>query len=241
MKKQQVISIMQLYPRDMNIYGDWGNVLALKRRLEWRGFSVELIEYNVGDSFPENIDIIIGGGGQDSGQLRICDDLRKIAPRLKRLADDDLPMLAICGLYQLFGHNFITKDGEKILGIGILDLKTIGSDERIVGNIILKSPEFGEIIGYENHSGLTTLGHNATALGEVIKGIGNNNIDRQEGARYRNVIGTYLHGPLLPKNPHIADWLISQAIIRKYGAVTLEPLDDKYIESARNIAKKRPR
>ena len=223
MKKQQVISIMQLYPRDMNIYGDWGNVLALKRRLEWRGFSVELIEYNVGDSFPENIDIIIGGGGQDSGQLRICDDLRKIAPRLKRLDDDDLSMLAICGLYQLFGHNVITKDGEKILGIGILDLKTIGSDERIVGNIILKSPEFGEIIGYENHSGLTTLGHNATALGD------------------RNVIGTYLHGPLLPKNPHIADWLISQAVIRKYGAVTLEPLDDKYIESARNIAKKRPR
>lgn len=242
MKKQpQSITILQLYPRDMNIYGDWGNVLTLKRRLEWRGFATKLIEYNVGDAFPDDVDLIVGGGGQDSGQLRISGDLQKTTPQLKRLADDDLPMLVICGLYQLFGRSFTTKDGDMIPGIGILDLETIGGDERIVGNIIVKSPEFGEIIGYENHSGLTTLGQNTAALGDVIKGVGNNNINGREGARYRNVIGTYLHGPLLPKNPHIADWMISQAIIRKYGAVVLDPLEDKYTEQARNIAKKRPR
>lgn len=242
MKKQpQSITILQLYPRDMNIYGDWGNVLTLKRRLEWRGFATKLIEYNVGDAFPDDVDLIVGGGGQDSGQLQISDDLQKIAPQLKRLADDDLPMLVICGLYQLFGRSFTTKDGDIIPGISILDLETIGGDERIVGNIIVKSPEFGEIIGYENHSGLTTLSQNTTALGDVIKGVGNNNIDGREGARYRNVIGTYLHGPLLPKNPHIADWMVSQAIIRKYGVVVLDPLEDKYTEQARNIAKKRPR
>lgn len=239
MKKQ--ITILQLYPIDMNIYGDWGNVLALKRRLEWRDSDVSLIEYNVGDDFPENVDIVVGGGGQDSGQLRIQDDLQAIAPKLRALANNGVPMLVICGLYQLFGHAFITKDNKTIPGIDIFDLKTIGGDERIVGNIVISSDEFGEIIGYENHSGLTTLGKNSAPLGEVLKGVGNNNIDTTEGARYKNVIGTYLHGSILPKNPRIADWLIQKAIERKYGESILKKLDDRYVEQAREIARKRPR
>ena len=141
------IKILQLYSDDMNIYGDWGNTLTLQRRLEWRGYNVELISYNPGDEFPGDVDIIVGGGGQDSGQSKIEDDLRKLGPRLSELAESGMPMLVICGLYQLFGHYFKTKDGETINGIGILDVTTTGGDERLIGNIATTSDEFGDIIG----------------------------------------------------------------------------------------------
>ena len=235
------LRLLQLYPRDMNIYGDWGNALVLARRAQWAGYDVDLLSYDPGDEFPDDVDLLVGGGGQDSGQERIKADLVERGPQLRAWASDGMPMLVICGLYQLFGHRFITGTGAEIPGISILDAETVAGSGRLIGNITLESKDFGRVVGYENHSGLTTLSQNTTALGDVIKGIGNNNIDGREGARYRNVIGTYLHGPLLPKNPHIADWMISQAIIRKYGAVVLDPLEDKYTEQARNIAKKRPR
>lgn len=237
------ITILQLYPRDMNIYGDWGNTLTLKRRLEWRGYDVDLLEYNIGDTFPSDVDIIVGGGGQDSGQARIGDDLLAIGPTLKRLADEGVPMLVICGLYQQFGHFFKTKDGEIIQGIGILDVETYGSDTRMIGNIVTHSDEFGDIVGYENHSGQTVLRPDATPLARVILGAGNNDHDGHEGARYHNVIGTYLHGSVLPKNPAIADFLISTAITRKLGSHELEPLNitHDYTEDARQVAMKRPR
>lgn len=238
----KAIRILQLYPRDMNIYGDWGNVLTLKRRLEWRGYTAEIVGYNPGDIFPDDIDIVVGGGGQDSGQTRIGDDLMMIGPKLKALADDDVPMLVICGLYQQFGHFFKTKDGEVIQGIGILDVETYGSDVRMIGNIVTHSHEFGDIVGYENHSGQTTLGPTALPLAKVILGAGNNDHDGYEGARYRNVIGSYLHGSLLPKNPEIADFLIGEAIKRKFDdvLVSLDRADD-YTDMARDIAMKRPR
>ena len=238
---KQSIRLLQLYPRDMNIYGDWGNTLTLQRRLEWHGYDVTLLAYNPGDEFPQDVDIIIGGGGQDSGQSRIGDDLLSIAPKLKQLADDNVPMLMICGLYQLFGKIFTTKDGEIIPGINILDIETVGGAERLIGNIVTSNDEFGLIVGYENHSGLTTLGENATALGTVIKGAGNNGRDTTEGARYKNVIGTYLHGSLLPKNPAIADWLIEQAVVRKFGEFTPAIIDDRFAELARDVAQRRPR
>ena len=194
----RTVNLLQLYPRDMNIYGDWGNTLVLQRRLEWHGYTVNLLAYNPGDAFPKNVDIIVGGGGQDSGQTKIGDDLVKIGPTLQALADDGVPMLMICGLYQQFGHFFKTKDGEVIKGIGILDIETVGGDERMIGNIVSSNDDFGLIVGYENHSGLTTLGPNAQPLGTVIRGAGNNGKDETEGARYKNVIGTYLHGSLLP-------------------------------------------
>jgi hypothetical protein len=150
-------------------------------------------------------------------------------------------MLMICGLYQLFGKFFKTASGEIIQGIGLLDIETYGKSERLIGNIITFSDEFGEIIGYENHSGQTYLGEGVKPLGRVRLGAGNNIEDDTEGAIYKNVIGSYLHGSLLPKNPNIADFLIEKAVTRKYGAFYSEPVGDCYVDLARRVASKRPR
>lgn len=235
------INLVQLYPRDMNIYGDWGNTLVLIKRLERHGYDVNLINYNQGDAFPDNADLIVGGGGQDSGQQKIEADLMKIGPNLKQLAEKGTPMLLVCGLYQQFGHRFITREGKVIEGLGILDVETIGGEERLIGNIISESDNFGEIIGYENHSGLTTLGPNAKPFGRVIRGAGNNNQDGTEGAVYKNIIGTYLHGSVLPKNPLVADWLIERAVRNKFGSFLAEHIDDSLTDKAREHAAKRPR
>lgn len=235
------ITVLQLYPQDMNIYGDYGNALVLLRRLEWYGYDVNLTTYNPGDTFPDNVDIIIGGGGQDSGQTKIQADLLSIAPRLKKLADADVPMLMICGLYQLFGKFFKTSDGEVIEGIQLFDMETHGTPERLIGNVIIESEQFGLIYGYENHSGQTFLAKKVQSLGEVRLGAGNNLKDGTEGARYRNVIGSYLHGSLLPKNPAIADFLIQTAVVNKYGEFSGDSIDDSLAERARQAAAKRPR
>ena len=244
----RTINILQLYPREMNIYGDWGNVLVLKQRLKWYGYNANVLEYNVGDDFPSDVDLLVGGGGQDSGQVVIQDDLQGLAPTLRALAEDDVPMLAICGLYQLFGRFFKTHTGTVIPGIGLLDLETHGGTERLIGNVLSVSEEFGEIHGYENHSGQTFLGPGVKPLAEVRKGEGNNSKDQYEGARYRNVVASYLHGSLLPKNPAIADFLIEQAVSRKYGSFEPAPrsagdLEElaKLSELARRHAAQRPR
>ncbi len=236
-----LITILHLYPRDMNIYGDSGNVLVLKRRLEWHGYNVNVISYNQGDAFPSDVDLIIGGGGQDSGQDTIQSDLLKIGPTLKKLADDDVPMLMICGLYQLFGNFFKTANDQVIQGIGLLDIETHAGNERLIGNITTTNEQFGDIIGYENHSGQTFLGSSAVPFGRVIKGAGNNGHDDTEGVIYRNVIGSYLHGSLLPKNPKVADYLIERAVTRKYGEFTETVIDDRFADEARERALKRPR
>ena len=238
---KKTITILHLYSHDMNIYGDMGNSLCLQKRLEWYGYEPIVIEYNQGDKFPTAVDLIVGSGGQDSGQSKIMKDLIKIGPHLKILADAHVPMLMICGLYQLFGKFFKTADGEIIKGIDLLDIETYGKSERLIGNIITHSEQFGNIFGYENHSGQTFLGKNVIALGQVRLGAGNNTVDVSEGARYKNVIGTYLHGSLLPKNPAIADFLIRQAIMRKYGKVTKRKIEDPYTQLARKVAFNRPR
>lgn len=235
------ITIVQLYPKDMNIYGDWGNVLVLKRRLEWHGYTTRVIEYNPGDTFPDDVDIIVGGGGQDSGQDTVQKDLLSIGTTLKDYADNGTPMLMICGLYQMFGKFFKAQDGHIIEGIGLLDVETHAGPERLIGNIVTTNGEFGDIIGYENHSGQTFLGTNVKPFGRVIRGAGNNGQDETEGARYRNVIGTYLHGSILPKNPNIADFLIETAVIKKYGEFVPTVIDDRFAELARSVALKRPR
>jgi len=150
-------------------------------------------------------------------------------------------MLVICGLYQLFGNFFRTKDGHEITGIGLFNIETHGGPERMIGNIVIDSPEFGQIIGYENHSGQTFLQEGVQPLGKVIKGAGNNGQDEFEGARVHNVIGSYLHGSLLPKNPAIADWLIEKAVTKKYGEFTPTVIDDRFAQEARKIALTRPR
>ncbi len=235
------ITILQLYPEKMNIYGDHGNLLTLTRRLEWHGYEPIVIEYNVGDTFPSDVDIIIGGGGQDSGQDAIHADLLAIGPKLKALAENDTPMLLVCGLYQLFGKFFQTSQNQRLDGIGILDVETYGTNERLIGNIVTTNDAFGEIVGYENHSGQTQLGSNVTPFAKVIKGAGNNSRDGHEGARYKNVIGTYLHGSLLPKNPRIADFMIETAVIRKYETYEPNVIDDLFVDLARRVAKDRPR
>ena len=235
------IRVLQLYPRDMNIYGDWGNALVLAQRLRWHGYTPELLEYNVGDEFPAGVDLIVGGGGQDSGQLVIQNDLLSRESALKALADDGTPMLVICGLYQLFGKFFKTRTGSVIPGIGILDVETHGTDQRLIGNVTVSSPEFGTVLGYENHSGQTTLGPGVSPLGTTPKGTGNNTNDGQEGARYRNIVASYLHGSLLPKNPALADFLIRTAVERKYGSFSPGAPDDSYAVLAREHAAKRPR
>jgi len=238
---KQIVTILQLYPNDMNIYGDHGNLLVLQRRLEWYGYQPKVITYNLGDDLPTDVDIIIGGGGQDSGQEKIHADLLKIGPQLKKWADDDVPMLVVCGLYQLFGKFFKTSDEKTLEGIGILDIETFGTNERLIGNIVTHSEEFGDIIGYENHSGQTYLGKTATPFAKTIKGAGNNSSDGHEGARYRNVFGTYLHGSILPKNPKLADFLIHTAVTKRYGEFSTDLIDDLFVGLARDIAKDRPR
>jgi len=235
------ITILHLYPHDMNIYGDWGNILVLKRRLEWHGYTPIVVDYNPGDSFPTDVDIVVGGGGQDSGQDRIQNDLLAISSHLHSLANTDTPILVICGLYQLFGKFFKTQDGHTIQGISLFDIETYAGSERLVGNIVTTNEQFGEIIGYENHSGQTVLGPSAVPFGKVIKGAGNSGKDETEGVAYRNVIGTYMHGSLLPKNPLIADWLIEKAVTKKYGEFTPATIDDRYATLARAATMRRPR
>ena len=235
------IRIVHLYAREMNIYGDHGNVLALAQRLRWRDHEVEVVEVNRGDALPDRVDLLVGGGGQDSGQDLVESDLLSRGADLRAMADDGVPMLVVCGLYQLFGHTFRTGTGRVLRGVGVLDVETTAGPDRLIGNVIAHSGAFGDLIGYENHSGRTTLGSSAQPLARVARGMGNNGTDRTEGARSRNVVGTYLHGALLPKNPALADHLIGLAVERRYGPVHLRPLDEGVTEEARRVAAGRPR
>lgn len=233
------LTILNLYPKEMDSYGDRGNVLALKRRCEWRGINVKIIEHEIGDKLPEKCDIIVGGGGQDSGQQRIAKDLRRDGARFEDWVEDGVPTLLVCGVYQLFGNFFKDADGDTVEGISVLDFETVAGNRRLIGNTVVKTSKFGEVVGYENHSGLTTLGQGMKPFGTVEKGEGNNGTD---GVFYKNTIGTYLHGPLLPKNPKIADFLIQTALERKYGGEQeLAKLDDGLELKARRIAISRPR
>ena len=230
-----LLTIVHLYPEQMNIYGDLGNVLTISRRAQWHGYEAEVVAHHPGRPFPKNADIIIGGGGQDSGQQMVQDDLLAIGDVLHALADKRVPMLMVCGLYQLFGRFFETSEGERIEGIGIFHAETHGGPRRLIGNVTSETP-FGPVVGYENHSGLTVLGNGQAALGRVAKGEGNNGKDRGEGAVYKRVIGTYLHGSLLPKNPRLADWLLEAAAVNRYGSFQPAHIDDRYADRARSVA-----
>ena len=247
----RVLDIVSLYPKDMNIYGDYGNVLTIMRRAELYGYKPVLHEYNVGDAWPKCVDMILGGGGQDHGQSRVTEDLFTRAGAIRELAKNGVPMLMICGLYQLFGEYFETIEGQKLKGIGILGEHTIGQDVRMIGNLVEHSADFGDIVGYENHSGRTSLQDGTQPLGLVDgEDCGNNGKDRTEGARKYNVIGTYMHGSVLPKNPRLADFLIRTAAQNRYGEFLPEQTDaqraelaklDELADCARKIAITRPR
>ena len=233
------LKIVHLYAQEMNIYGDNGNVLVLQKRLQWRGIDVKIERVGVGDKIPKDTAIILGGGGQDAGQSIIADDLQQKKQTLLQMHKDGVVMLMICGMYQLFGQYFKTQKDQKIAGIGVLDAYTEAGPKRIIGNITVSS-KWGDLIGYENHSGQTFL-NSASALGTTKHGYGNNTQDGLEGAKSINVFGSYLHGPLLAKSPIFADELLKRALAQKGVSQKLLNLNDIVAEQARVVAKKRPR
>ena len=234
------ITIAHLYPREMSIYGDGGNIRALVKRLEWRGYEVVVKTIEIGKPFDfATADIVFGGGGQDRGQMLVGVDLLKRGEALRAAVADGMPMLLVCGLYQLFGHSFTTMEGQVIPGIDVFKASTVGGNTRMIGNIVIES-SYGRLVGFENHSGQTVLEHGQNSLGKVVKGYGNDPKSKREGAVSGNAVGTYLHGPILPKNPALADHLLLQAVKRKYGVTELESLDDKCELAAVTVAVKRP-
>ena len=235
------LMLVHLYPREMNIYGDTGNVLVLRRRLEWRGLPVDVVPVSVGDPLPTGADILLGGGGQDAAQGEIGADFASRGAELRAMADDGVVMLTICGSYQMLGHEFVTQEGVRIAGTGVLDVTTQGQATRLIGNNHVDTPDAGRLVGYENHSGLTTLGPDVRPLGRTPAGRGNNGRDGTEGAVRDNVIGTYLHGPVLAKSPRFADDLLRRALARRGADTELEPLDDALPELAARVAVARPR
>lgn len=235
------VTIGHLYPRQMNVYGDMGNVITLRYRLEARGFKVVYTPVDdVKDLKSTRPDILIGGGGQDSNQDLVQKNLVNNKLLLTSLADDGAVMLMICGLYQLFGHRFIVSDDHHIEGIGLLDLETVAGESRLIGNVVADSA-WGRLVGFENHSGRTQLGAGVEPLATVISGAGNNGETKDEGAVHLNVFGSYLHGPCLAKNPEFADELIKRSLANKGLPTELAELDDSLEHHAARIAAKRPR
>lgn len=234
--KIYTLNIAHLYPTLLNMYGDWGNVLALKKRCEWRGIEVNVDSIELGDSIDiDKYDLYFLGGGQDQQQAVVSKELQKHKESLLSARDNDAVFLAICGGYQLLGAFYQPNNDEKLLGIGLLDSYTIGSKTRFIGNVTAECDcvKPNTLVGFENHSGVTYLGGDTKPLSKIIVGNGNNGEDGTEGARYKNVFGTYLHGSFLPKNPHFADYLLTTAMQRKYGFnFALSKLDDCFETAA---------
>ncbi|HSX00757.1 MAG TPA: glutamine amidotransferase [Candidatus Saccharimonas sp.] len=232
--------IAHLYPREMNIYGDLGNILTLRKRLEWRGYEAEVVAVEPGAAVDwARVDLVFGGGGQDSGQLVIAQDLLRHGEDLRQMAAEGVPMLTICGTYQLFGRGFTTMEGSELPGINIFRASTVGGRVRMIGNVVIDTA-FGRLVGFENHSGQTMLEPGQEPLGKIRKGYGNNPWSKREGAVANQAIGTYLHGPVLPKNPRLADHLLLEALRRRYSVDELETLDDAREHEAAKVAMGRP-
>uniref|UniRef100_UPI00359C1381 type 1 glutamine amidotransferase n=1 Tax=Faecalicatena contorta TaxID=39482 RepID=UPI00359C1381 len=222
------LTIGHLYPDLLNLYGDRGNIQCFRKRLEWRGIEAEVIPFLSGDAIDfSKLDIILLGGGSDREQELVCGQLQNIKQDFKDYVENDGVVLAVCGGYQLLGKYYKT-DKKNIEGLSILDITTEWEPERLIRNIVLNSPLFDTpVVGFENHGGRTHIGKH-TPFGKVFYGLGNTGKSGYEGVVYKNVIGTYLHGPLLPKNPHVCDYLLAKALKRKYGEdMTLDPLTDK--------------
>ena len=226
MKRQ--IRLAHLYPKMLNIYGDLGNVLTIKKRCEWRDIEITIDEIEIGDPMSEH-DMYFIGGGQDMQQIAVAKELQKNKAFLQNEQNLNAVFLAICGGYQLLGNYYQPHDGERLEGIGLLDVYTVAGSNRFIGNVTAEVDYLKKktLVGFENHSGLTYLNGNTKPISHIIIGKGNNGKDKTEGARYKNVFGTYLHGSFLPKNPHFADYLIELALQKKYGIeMELESLDD---------------
>lgn len=229
-----------LYPDLMNIYADRGNVECLRRRCAWRGIELEVVRLGVRADFdPSQIDIMFIGGGQDRQQAAVSQDLRGDAGlRVRKAVDQGAVLLAVCGGYQLMGRRYLAADGTELPGLGLIDLETRhpgAREPRCIGDVAVEW-RGQTLVGFENHGGRTYLGDGAQPLARVLLGNGNNSEDGTEGAQFGNVFGTYLHGSLLPKNPHFADFLIGLALRRREPGRSLDPLPDAAEWAAHNSA-----
>lgn len=237
------LRIAFLYPELMNIYGDRGNILTLSRRAQWRGIDVQVDRVSIGDRIDHAYyDFYFFGGGQDKQQIAVSDDLQgQKGDALKEAVERGAVMLSVCGGYQLLGQYYRPFDGDDLPGIGLFDAHTDASNTRYIGNVLIDCnlPGVGTIVAFENHSGCTFLGPGCKPLGKSLIGGGNNGKDGTEGAVYKTAYGCYLHGSLLPKNPRLADFLLTQALARRHGTVELVPLDDTLEELAHGQATER--
>ena len=229
---EKTLRICHLYPDLLNLYGDRGNILCMRRRLEWRGIGAEVTEVTVGEQADfTQFDLFFIGGGQDFEQEVLLRDLSSgKAQDIRTAVEEEKTFLAICGGYQMLGEYYKTWDGVQLDFIGAIGVHTIGAKERMIGNYMFRTtPESGDtvVVGFENHSGKTYLSEQVAPLGMMLSGNGNNGEDKTEGARYKNVFGTYSHGSLLPKNPVLCDFILQTALNHRYdGAEPLAPLDD---------------
>lgn len=240
------VRIAHLYPSLMNIYADRGNIITLVWRCRWRGIEVTVDEFELGIT-PNwlDYDLFYLGGGQDREQQLVCQDLKEKGAGLREAVEAGAVLLSICGGYQLLGEYYRTAGGETMEGVSLFKAHTIAGTKRCIGNVVVEASIGGHrliLAGFENHSGKTYLDEGQRPLGRVISGYGNNSEDKTEGIIYRSAIGTYLHGPLLPKNPDLADLLLARALSYRYRReINLPPLDDNLEKAAHQVAVKRAR
>jgi lipid II isoglutaminyl synthase (glutamine-hydrolysing) len=241
------IRVGHLYPEYLNIYADRGNIAVLSRRAAWRGHDLEVQAIGMGDAVvPGAHDLLYVGGGQDREQALVSRDIAGKGEALREAVEGGAAVLAVCGGYQLLGHFYRDRSGAELPGAGVLPLHTVAGDQRMIGDVLLECElEEGDrrtIAGFENHAGRTILEDGAEPLGRVVAGFGNDGESGFEGCRADRVVGTYLHGPLLPRNPWLADWLLAQAIAHRTGArAVFEPLADALEDEAHRVAAARAR
>lgn len=238
------LKICHLYPDILNLYGDQGNIICMKKRLEWRNIECSVTEVSICESAKfTDFDIFFIGGGQDFEQEILLGDLAGgKADEIKAAVADGKTFLTICGGYQMLGSYYKTWDGQMCDFIGAIDYYTVGAKDRMIGNFMYKcGAESGgsTVVGFENHSGKTFLGSGVSPLGTILSGYGNNGEDKTEGVRYNNVFGTYSHGPVLPKNPQLTDFILKTALSQKYTSFDFEPLDDTFENNANEYMIKR--
>lgn len=252
------LEVVNMYPDILNTYGDMGNLICIKKRCEWRGIDINIKNFTIDKEISlEDSDMILIGGGSDSGQNIISNHILNHRNSLENFIEEGKPLLAICGSYQIFGNYYINPYNEKISCLEIFEMETISKKERLIGDILIsnnlkldisfnskQNPDLSDIIGFENHGGRTY--HKYNPLGDVKIGFGNNGEDGKEGLVYKNFIGSYLHGPILPKNPHIADYMILNALKNNYDVdylteniSSLNAIDDTIEINAHNIMKNR--
>jgi CobQ-like glutamine amidotransferase family enzyme len=238
--------VAHLYPEYLNIYADRGNIAVLERRAAWRGIEVETRAVGIGDPLPADADLFYVGGGQDREQALVADDLVARGAALAEAVAEGAALLAVCGGYQLLGRFYRDRSGREIPGVGLFPHTTVAGERRMIGDILLDcelDPGVRRTLaGFENHAGRTYLDEGAEPLGRVVSGFGNNGEDGSEGCRLGRALGTYLHGPLLPRNPWLADWLLREALAHRLGeAPELAPLEDDLECRAHEVAAGRAR